>query len=161
MKKSTLRTVLLFGVLLLGTAIVQPQKNKFKCLIQMTNYPGEGAFVIVSVLNEKNEYVETVKIFGKESEWYPDLNKWWAFHEKSNEPLDGITAATMAGGERSIFTFAIDEKYFNGKNKLRFESSVEDQKYHVNDILLTINKDKFLGRHTGSGYVRYIQLAGL
>ncbi|MCT4561298.1 MAG: DUF2271 domain-containing protein [Crocinitomicaceae bacterium] len=132
--------------------------NKFKCLIQMTNYPGEGAYLVVSVVNEKNEYLETIKVFGTESKWYADLKNWFPFYEKNKAVIDGRTGATLSGGERSIFTFSVNAAYFNGKNKLRFESSVEDQKYHINDLLLPLNKKSLVGKHEGTGYVRYIQV---
>lgn len=132
---------------------------QYKCMIQLTNYSGEGAYIVVSVLDENKEYVETLRILGDDEEWYPDLPTWWSFFEKSGqENVDAITGATIAGGERSIFVLDIDKRYLDNGYFLRFETSVEHQNYVENDVLLPLRSSSLSGKFEGSEYIRYVRL---
>lgn len=147
--------IVLFTVL---SSFMPSTNAKYKCMVQLINYTGEGAYIIVSVLDEHDKYVETLRVFGDDKEWYPDLEAWYAFYEDKGENIDGITGATIAGGERSIIALEIDEKYFTGNNKIRFETAVEDQKYVMDDIKLSLDSDVLAGKHEGEGYIRYIKI---
>ena len=136
--------VLIFLVSSLG--FTPREVDKYKCMVQLINYTGEGAYLVVSVLDENDKYVKTLHILGDDEEWYPDLEKWYAFQETKNERLDGITGATIAGGERSIFAFEIDRQYINSNHKLRFETAVEDQKYVMDDVFLTLTEEELTAK---------------
>ncbi|RED96579.1 DUF2271 domain-containing protein [Marinoscillum furvescens] len=133
--------------------------SQYKCMIQLTNYSGEGAYIVVSVLNANKEYVETLRVLGDDEEWYPDLPTWWSFFEKAGqENVDAITGATIAGGERSIFILDIDDRYLDNGHFLRFETSVEHQNYVENDVLLPLKSSSISGKFEGSDYIRYVRL---
>ncbi|WP_236974063.1 DUF2271 domain-containing protein [Membranihabitans maritimus] len=145
------------------TSFVSPladgEERQFKCMIQLTNYTGEGAYIVVSVLDSEDNYVKTLRVLGDDEEWYPDIPTWWEFHESKNKPnIDGITGATIAGGERSIFVLDIDESYLNNGYQLRFETSVEHQDYHKDDLKISINDASLKGKFEGTGYIRYVRI---
>lgn len=50
-----------------------PAQVSFKCLVQLTNYSGEGAYVMVSLIDNKGKYKKTLQVFGKEKRWWDDL----------------------------------------------------------------------------------------
>ncbi len=134
-------------------------KESYKCMVQMKNYYGEGAYIIVSVLDKDDNYIKTLQVLGKDNEWYPDLKKWYSFrkNEQDNE-LNGMTGATVAGGQRSVFSLKIKQKYLTGEYKLRFESAVESQKYVLNDVLIPLDSKNITGKHEGSEYIRYVKI---
>lgn len=163
-----MRKLLIFGMLTLGfllspqLTLAQSSSKAYKCLIQLKNYQGEGAYVIVSVVNAEGEYIETLRVLGDDHEWYPDLKAWHAYREKNRfQPrLDGVTGATIGSGERSVITFSIDEKYIDNKYSLRFETAVEDKSYHSKDVVVDLSTEQLKrGNYEGSeGFIRQIRL---
>ncbi|MEM9884838.1 MAG: DUF2271 domain-containing protein [Bacteroidota bacterium] len=137
----------------------EADSGKYKCMVQLTNYQGEGAYIIVSAMNGKNEYIKTLRVLGDDEEWYPDLPEWWAFHTKNDKPnIDGITGATIAGGERSIFILEVDKELVDAGNTLRFETAVEDQDYHPKDLQVPLTTKTLMGKFEGNGYIRYVRM---
>ncbi|RFC55750.1 DUF2271 domain-containing protein [Brumimicrobium aurantiacum] len=134
----------------------------YKCLIQLKNYQGEGAYVVISLIDNEGEYVKTLRVLGDDREWYPDLPAWNTFREKNRfQPrLDGITGASIGSGERSVVSFTLEEQYIDKGYTLRFETSVEDKKYHKEDVVIDLSKDNLSkGKYEGEkGYIRMIRL---
>ncbi|ANW97078.1 flagellin biosynthesis protein FlgD [Wenyingzhuangia fucanilytica] len=160
MKKYNLIAIICFLVLsafTVKTSTNEPS-SKYKCMVQLKNYEGEGAYVVVSVVDKDDNYLKTLHVLGDDEKWYADLPKWWAFFEKSEENIDAMTGATIAGGERSIFTFEIDEKYMTAGNKLRFETAVEHQDYHVKDLEVSLESKNLKNKFEGTGYIRYVRI---
>lgn len=132
--------------------------EQYKCMIQMVNYTGEGAYIIVSVINPEGNYDQTVRILGDDPEWYHEIDEWWKFFgAQQNQQVDAITGATLSGGERSINVLNIAADKFGKGYKLRFETSVEDGEYHVKDIEIPLTKEALAGKIDGSGYIRYVR----
>jgi hypothetical protein len=127
-------------------------------MIQMKNYRGEGAYVIISLLNEKGAYQETLYVQGADDEWYFDLKEWWSFHGKKRTNIDAITGATISGGERNISVIAIPNNVLDKGYKIRFETAVEDQKYHKNDVEFELTAKNMKGKIEGKGFIRYIRM---
>ena len=143
------------------SSFVSNVENKYKCMLQLVNYSGEGAYIVVSIIDKKNDYKKTIKVIGDDDEWYPDISKWYPYYLKNSKEMDGVTGATISGGERTVFSFDIDEKYFDGNHNLRFETAVEDQKYEADDLNFNLQKTSIVGQHSGSGYIRYIKILKL
>lgn len=133
--------------------------QKYKCMVQLKNYEGEGAYLVVSVVDKEDNYLKTVHILGDDEKWYPDLPEWWSFFEtKQPKNVDATTGATIAGGERSVFTFQLDENDFEIGNKLRFETAVEHQEYYTKDLEISLENQDLKMRFNGTGYIRYVRM---
>ena len=155
---------LLFALLIIVSTASMPlylhddNPKSYRCLIQLTNYGGEGAYVITSLIDPEGQYEETLYVGGDDSKWYPDLPTWYDFHEVSNQEIDGITGASIQSGGRKIASIQVDGDKLNQGYKLRFESSVEDGNYFDKDIEVYL-QDKMVGKTIeGSGYIRYVRL---
>lgn len=135
-----------------------PSGKQMKCLVQLVNYEGEGAYIIVSVVDKDNNYLTTLRVLGDDPEWYHEITSWWDYYGKKRYDLDGITGATIAGGERSVFQISVDEQYLQEGNKLRFETSVEEKDYHEADVEIPLKPDMANAQAEGSGYIRYVRL---
>lgn len=156
---------LLFGLsfLILSSFVLikdqQQSSKKFKCMVQLINYNGEGAYITVSVVDPAGKYLSTLRVLGEDEEWYPDLVNWWAFYTANSKPdIDGVTGATISGGERSIFVLDIDASLIGAGNKLVFETAVEDQDYHAKDLEVSLDESALSGKFEGSGYIRYVRM---
>jgi hypothetical protein len=135
-----------------------PEPLNYKCMIQMTNYSGEGAYVVISLMSPEGEYVKTLYVQGEDSEWYHDIPEWWKFYGKKRTNIDAITGETIAGGERSLCVLELNSEYMDQGYTLRFETAVEDQEYHKADLEIVLNQDNLKMKHEGSGFIRYVRM---
>ncbi|MBM1106625.1 DUF2271 domain-containing protein [Aurantibacter crassamenti] len=145
--------------ILIGYSFVNYQPTvSYKCMIQMTNYTGEKAYVVVSLIDPDNNYVKTLYVQGDDEEWFPDLKDWWIFSNGSNEDIDGIAGATIGNGERNIISLGLDASQIDSGYKLRFESAVENQEYYPIDAEVPLNSETIKNKVEGKGYIRFIRM---
>ena len=130
----------------------------YKCLIQLTNYGGEGAYVILSLVNPEGEYEQTLLVNGDDHEWYEDLPDWYEHLSSTFENIDGITGASIASGGRKVAAIDIAADKLKSGYKIRFETAVEDQEYYNRDLELDLGQEVTGQRFNGKGYIRYVQL---
>ena len=140
-----------------GTSVVK----KFKCLIQMKNYSGEGAYIIISLIKPNGDYEKTIYVHGDDSEWYYEITSWWKFYGKKRPNIDGITGGTISGGERAMSVLKIDASKINSGYKLRFESAVENENYYEKDIEFELTSSNLKNKFNGKGFIRYIRILEL
>lgn len=148
---------LLITSLLLGFTLV-PSKSNYKCMIQMTNYNGEGAYIAISLLNPDGTYVETLYVHGDDEDWYYDISEWWDFYGKKRNNIDAITGATISGGKRAITVLSIDKDHIDKGYKIRFETAVEDQEYYKDDVQFELTSENLKSKIDGKGFIRYIRM---
>jgi hypothetical protein len=134
------------------------KSNQFKCLIQLSNYDGEGAYVVVSLLDSHGDYQKTLYVFGKEKRWYDDIPSWWQFFSNSGEKLDAISGASISPGSRKVISLSFSEEELNSGYILRFESAVENKKYQEQDMQMELNASNVGNTQSGVGYIRYVKL---
>jgi hypothetical protein len=132
--------------------------NKYKCMIQMTNYMGEGAYVVISLINGKGAYEKTLYVMGADKKWYKTIKEWNKFYLKQPN-VSAVTGASVTGGDRSVSVIEIEKSKINAGYKLRFESAVEDQKYHVKDLEIPLTTAALAAKSDGTGYIRYVRFS--
>ena len=146
-----------FTSFLIYSYLMIEAKTNIKCMIQMTNYDGFGAYIIISLINPEGDYEDTLYIQGKDQEWYNELSYWWRFYRKKRNNIDGITGETISEGERSVSLIKIPKEKIDKGYSVRFESSVEDQKYYKEDIQFDLTSENLNSKIEGTGYIRYIR----
>tara|TARA_B100001146_G_scaffold225193_1_gene247533 strand:- start:9879 stop:10364 length:486 start_codon:yes stop_codon:yes gene_type:complete len=140
-------------------AASSPSETKpVKCLIQMTNYTGEGAYIVVSLLDASGAYQETLYVHGEDPEWYSEIPEWWKFYGKYRPNIDAISGATISGGERSVCVLQIPADKIDAGYSLRFETSVEDQEYYSDDLQFPLTATNLKGKKEGNGFIRYVRM---
>ena len=80
--KSIIKISLVSALMCLLSFQANAQESKYKCMLQMSNYMGEGAYVVVSLINSKGEYEKTLYVMGDDKKWYNTLKEWYKFHSK-------------------------------------------------------------------------------
>ncbi|MEG2101758.1 DUF2271 domain-containing protein [Flavobacterium oncorhynchi] len=156
--KSILKIALTSALICLISFQANAQTSKYKCMLQMANYMGEGAYIVVSLVNANGDYEKTLYVMGDDKKWYKSLKEWNKFQTKKNEDISAKTGASVTGGDRSITTIEIDNSKINKGYKLRFESAVEDQKYYVSDLEIPLTTEGLAAKTDGKGYIRYVRL---
>ncbi len=130
----------------------------YKCMVQMINYTGEKAYVVISLVDKEGNYEQTLYMQGDDDEWYSDLKDWWKFFKKSKTSIDGITGASIGNGERQIVVLNIPKSSLDAGYSLRFESAVENQEYYVTDAEVPLHTATLRNKVDGTGYIRYIRM---
>ncbi|CAG5073020.1 hypothetical protein DYBT9623_04549 [Dyadobacter sp. CECT 9623] len=133
--------------------------NKYKCMIQMTNYMGEGAYIVISLMNAKGAYEKTLYVLGPDKKWYNSMKEWHKFQSKKPGNISAITGASVTGGDRSVNVIEIEASKINAGYKLRFESAVEDKAYHVKDLEIPLTTESLSAKNEGTGYIRYVRFS--
>ena len=137
---------------------VRAQNSKYKCMLQMSNYMGEGAYIVVSLINSKGDYEKTLYVMGDDKKWYKSLKEWHKFYSQKPTDISAKTGASVTGGDRSITTIEIEDSKINKGYKLRFETAVEDQKYYTNDLEIPLTTQGIAEKTEGKEYIRYVRL---
>ena len=157
------KTALIFLTLTLArptaTFAQSTETSKYKCMIQMTNYLGEGAYIIISLVNSKNAYDKTLYVLGPDKKWYNSLKEWHKFQSKKKANISAITGASVTGGDRSVNVFEIENAKINAGYKIRFESAVEDKNYYVKDLEMPLTTETLAGKNEGTGFIRYVRFS--
>jgi len=161
MKKSTIiitGIITALSIFVLTSFTTAEESSKYKCMIQMKNYTGEGAYIVISLLDANGEYQQTLYVQGNDDEWYSDITEWWKFHGKRRPDIDAITGETISGGERKISVIEIPDDKINAGYKIRFETAVEDQEYYTDDVQFELTTESVKGKVEGKGFIRYIRM---
>ncbi len=154
-------------ILLLIVLYVLPAKSiaqsggstQYKCMVQMTNYVGEGAYIVVSLIDPKGKYEKTLRVMGPDKKWYNTLKSWHEWRSKKPANVDAVTGPSVTGGDRSVTVLEIDNAKINAGYKLRFETAVEDKKYYEKDLEIPLTTEGLAAKSEGTGYIRYVRLA--
>lgn len=133
--------------------------TKYKCLIQMTNYMGDGSYIVISLIDPKGNYNKTLYVLGSDKKWYKTLKEWNAFYSKKPSNISAITGASVTGGDRSVNVIEVENSKINAGYKLRFESAVEDKKYNVKDLEIPLSTETLAAKSDGTGYIRFVRFA--
>jgi hypothetical protein len=150
--------ILIVAIFLLFSFKKYNESSAYKCMIQMKNYTGEGAYIVISLLNPEGEYEETLYVQGDDDEWYFDITEWWKFQGKKRADIDAITGATISGGERKISVIQIPDDKIDKGYKIRFESAVEDQEYFKDDLEFELTSENIKKKLEGKGFIRYVRM---
>lgn len=159
---SNLPKLFLIVLIVAFTAPLKSQAQKtsqYKCMIQMTNYIGEGAYLVVSVIDKKGAYDKTLYVLGSDKKWYADVKEWHKAYAKKPTNISAITGASVAGGDRSVVVLDIDQAKINAGYKLRFETAVEDKEYYVKDLEIPLTTESLAAKSAGTGFIRYVRFS--
>lgn len=150
--------VVLFSLFSFTTSSNLPAKTTVKCLLQTKNYSGEGAYIVVLLIDPKGNYEQTLYMQGQDEEWYDTLQEWWKNVGENAKGIDAISGATINPGARTVIAFEIPSGKIDAGYHLRFESAVEDQEYYKKDLELALTKENLKGKFDGEGFIRYVRL---
>lgn len=137
----------------------KPPGAKYKCMVQMTNYMGEKAYLVVSLVNSKGAYEKTLYVMGSDKKWYKTLEAWHAAYTKKPADISAVTGASVAGGDRSVVVLDIEDAKINSGYTLRFETAVEDKKHYEKDLEIPLTTENMSAKTEGTGYIRYVRLS--
>lgn len=66
--KNTWKTAAFAAIALFISTAFAAQTTKYKVMLQMQNYTGKNAYVIISLINPKGGYDKTLSVLGDDNE---------------------------------------------------------------------------------------------
>jgi hypothetical protein len=144
---------------LVQTATASAQTTKYKCMIQMTNYMGDGAYIAISLIDSKGAYEKTLYVLGSDKKWYKTIKEWNKLYLKKPSAVSAVTGASVTGGDRAVNVIEIENSKINSGYKIRFESAVEDKPYHLKDVEIPLTTEALAAKTEGTGYIRYVRFS--
>jgi hypothetical protein len=157
MKLKSILTICFLAIAMLSFT-TKTESTTYKCMIQMINYTGENAYVVISLINPEGAYEKTLYVQGDDDEWYHDISEWWEFYGKKRSSIDAITGETIAGGARTISVLEIEDSKIDAGYRIRFETAVEDQEYYTKDVEFPLTSESVKSKKEGTGFIRYVRL---
>jgi hypothetical protein len=154
-----LNRVVMVMIVVCCSLFVSAQTTKYKCMVQMTNYVGEKAYLVVSLIDPRGSYEKTLSVMGGDKKWYHDLKEWHKAYQKKPTNISAITGASVAGGDRSVVTLELETTKINAGYTLRFETAVEDKEYHVKDLEVPLTTEALGSKTDGTNYIRYVRFS--
>ncbi|WP_452230420.1 DUF2271 domain-containing protein [Lacinutrix sp. MEBiC02404] len=157
MKLKSILTICFLAITMLSFT-TKTAATSYKCMIQMINYTGENAYVVISLINPEGAYEKTLYVQGDDDEWYHDISEWWNFYGKKRSNIDAVTGATIAGGARTISVLEIEDSKIDTGYSIRFETAVEDQEYYTKDVEFELTSETVKSKKEGTGFIRYVRM---
>ena len=157
--------VLNFCLLLISLSL-SPKKESIsvKCMIEMKDYSGEGAYINISVVKKEN-YLKTLYVLGNDKAWFSEMKSFWKYirdnklylDEDFYPIIDGISGATISGSQKRVIILKIPKSFLNKNHQLRFETAVEDEGYFVNDVNFILSEKGLNKSYEGQGFIQNIK----
>ena len=156
-----------FCLLLISLSLsLSPKEESIsvKCMIEMKDYSGEGAYINISVVNKEN-YLKTLYVLGNDKAWFSEMKSFWKYirdnklylDEDFYPIIDGISGATISGSQKRVIILKIPKSFLNKNHQLRFETAVEDEGYFVNDVNFILSENGLNKSYEGQGFIQKIK----
>lgn len=159
MSKLFKSALLILALTFAGHTTFAQQTTKYKCMVQMNSYIGDGAYIVISLIDPKGAYEKTLYVLGADKKWFKTLKEWHKFNTGKPANLSAITGASVTGGDRSVNVIEIENSKLNAGYKLRFESAVEDKGYNVKDAEIALTTEALAAKSDGTGFIRYVRFS--
>ena len=162
-----MRLIILFLSLLFlsGLGKYYSEDVLLKCKIEMIEYRGEGAYIAVSLMDEKNKYLKTLYVLGEDKTWFFDMRLFWA-NLKSNglidddayyAHVDGITGPTIGGGRNLVVPLLLNKSEIGKGYRILFETAVEDKGYFKSDLNFELTEKSLNDNFEGTGFIKSVR----
>ncbi|MCM2293877.1 DUF2271 domain-containing protein [Allorhizobium sp. BGMRC 0089] len=92
---------------------------------QLADYGGYPAFLAVYIVNKAGAYQETLWVAGQRTSYYRHLRDWYRGAMRSNQPLDGVTGASVGSGNTLRVQANLSDVLINAGYRIQVDSAVE------------------------------------
>lgn len=139
-----------------ATALVVPglaEAREITFETTLKNYGGDGAYVVIYVVDAAGAYKGTLWMAGGKAKYYRHLSDWQAASGGARTEIDGITGASVGAGRTLKITADLADALIDGGFEIRVDTAVEDMRDNPSDVaapLTTAGNGKPVA---GRGYV--------
>ena len=120
--------------------------------VQLKNYGGDGAYVVV-YLAKAGQYEGTLWMAGTRQKYYRHLRDWVAVTGGSGSEIDGITGASVGSGRSLTVTVDVADALIDAGYEVRIDTAVENMRENPGEIVVPLTTDGAGLAIHGRGYV--------
>lgn len=120
---------------------------------QLTNYGGDGAYVVMYVTDKAGGYRGTLWMAGREAKYYKHLRDWRRA-AGSGARLDGITGASVGAGKTLRATLDVSDALLDAGYQIRIDTAVEDMNENPSEVIVPLTTSGAGASTKGRGYVK-------
>jgi len=150
MSKVVLPMLAAAGVIV-APAFAQARPVTFE--VKLKKYGGDGAYVVVYVLDKAGAYKGTLWMAGGKSKYYRHLSDWDRASGGALSGLDGVTGASVGAGRTLSVTSDLADTLIDGGFQVRVDTSVEKMRDNPSDIVAPLTTEGAGRPMRGKGYV--------
>lgn len=148
------------AALALTTALTMPVLAMAKPVtltVDLSNYGGNGAYLVLYVTNAQGAYVGTLWMAGGKSKYYQHLANWYRATGGSPAEIDGITGASVGPGRSLEISVDLADALFDAGYTLHVDAAVEDMRDSPNEIAVPLTNSGVGAPVSGRRYVSTFQ----
>lgn len=152
----------LTSALLLGTALLVPGAALAKDIsvdVQLVRYSGNPAYLAVYVTNPDGSYNSTLWVSGTRTRWLRDLRQWAEGASAAGVTLDGITGASVGGGQVLTVNASIADSLIDAGYEVHVDSAVEHGGSYSSDAVVPLTSAQNGLAVAGTGYVSQMSVS--
>lgn len=150
----------LAAMLMLATALVSPSiamAADITIRTTLVQYSGHAAYLAVYLTGPDGRYESTLWIAGQKSKYFGDLRGWArAASTGGSLNLDGITGASVGGGETLTVHATLADTLLDAGYKIHVDTAVENGGSYADDAVIALSSAPATA--SGTGYVNSISL---
>ncbi len=90
----------------------------------LKNYGGDGAYVVLYVVDAAGSYQGTLWMAGGKAKYYRHLSDWQRASGDSTAEIDGITGASVGAGRTLTITLDLADTLIDGGFEVRVDTAV-------------------------------------
>jgi hypothetical protein len=152
----------LIATLLLGTAVVTPAVAFGKDIavnVDTVKFGGHPAYLAVYVTNPDGSYNSTLWVSGTKGKYFRDLREWARGASAAGVKLDGITGASIGGGQTLTVNASIADALIDAGYAVHVDSAVEDGGQYSSDAVAPLTTAESGKPVDGVGYVHSLTVS--
>lgn len=120
---------------------------------QLSNYGGDGAYVVMYVTDRAGRYQGTLWVAGHKAKYYRHLRDWYRA-TGGTAKVDGVTGASVGAGKTLRATLDLSDTLLDAGYEVHIDTAVEDMKEYPSEVVVPLTTSGANKTVKGSGYVK-------
>jgi len=121
---------------------------------QLTNYGGDGAYVVMYVTDRAGRYQGTLWMAGAKAKYYRHLSAWYRMTGNGGARIDGITGASVGAGRTLRATLDVADTLIDAGYEIHVDTAVENMNENPSEVVVPLTTSGAGKAVTGRGYVK-------
>lgn len=120
---------------------------------QLSNYGGDGAYVVMYVTDRAGRYQGTLWMAGDKAKYYKHLRDWSRL-SGGKAKLDGITGASIGAGRTLRATLDVADTLIDAGYEIHIDTAVEKMNENPSEVVVPLTTGGAAKPVRGRGYVK-------
>ncbi|RQH07153.1 DUF2271 domain-containing protein [Paraburkholderia dinghuensis] len=120
---------------------------------QLSNYGGDGAYVVTYVTDRAGRYKGTLWMAGDKAKYYKHLRDWYRM-SGGGAKVDGITGASVGAGKTLRVTVDIADALIDAGYEVHIDTAAEKMSENPSEVVVPLTTSGTAKPFKGRGFVK-------